>query len=158
MIDIFKVYDNVDKISGNNFLDVIGTIIIEADDFIIFLQQEQLKRGVGEDDVQIGFYTPFTQDISENYQEYGVEKPIQPKIAGEPYNFEWTGKYFKGMFIKVFGNSNFEIEIDSAVDYAGELESRYKKLLGLVDKNQEQLNRFVEGKIIDIINKTFGNV
>lgn len=149
-MDVFDLYDRVDSYSP---LDAIGDIVLNADDFVIFLQQEQLRLGKNESGDTIGTYTPYTEFISENYQEFGVEKPIQSKVAGEPYNFEWSGKYFKGMFIKVFANSTFIIEIDSSVPYADELEKRYKKLLGLADNNQDELNRFIEDKVTEQLNK-----
>lgn len=148
-MDIFSLYDSIKK---TNALELIGEIALEADDFVIFLQQEQLKQGKNEDNKTIGVYTPYTEEIASNYQEYGVEKPIRPKIAGEQYNFEWTGRYFKGMFIKVFLNNNFSIEIDSKVPYADELEKKYKKLLGLIDNNKDKFYRYLEDRITEKLN------
>lgn len=152
-MDVFKFYDAVDKLKPNTFLEIIGELVLDAEGFILFLQQEQLSQGRNEDGNEIGTYTALTEQISKNPEQYGTTKPIQPKTEGSPYNFEWSGRYFKGMFIKVFAGGKFVIEIDSTAPYADELENKYKKLLGLVDKNQDKLTEYVEQEIITILNK-----
>lgn len=157
-MDIFDFYNGFAKLKTFMLLETIGEIVLEYEDFVLFLQQKQLSAGVNSDDNAVGVYTNFTQYISENYQEYGTVKPIKPKIAGEKYNFEWSGKYFKGMFIKVYANEKFEIEIDSKVPYSKDIEKKYKNLLGFIDKNETEFNEFLEIKVVEKINKTIGNV
>lgn len=150
-MDINKVFAEYEKLTSLELLKGLGTIILEADDFVIFLQQKQLSDGLNSEGNLTGTYTAATQFIAENFE----PKPIKPKIEGQPFNFEYSGRFFKGMFLKVFVSEDFRVEIESAVSYADDIENRYKKLLGLTKDNQEELIEFVNIKLAEQINKRF---
>ena len=65
---------------------------------IIDIQQERLSKGKDTEGNILGTYTIAT----EGYALFGNIKPVRPKKAGQPYNFEWTGGFFDGMTLAVF--------------------------------------------------------
>lgn len=65
-------------------------------------------------------------------------KPIQPKIEGEPYNFQWTGGLFGGMKIDIFSD---RAEFTSTDPNTEELISKYGQILGLQPEDMEEALR-----------------
>jgi len=78
------------------------------------LQRDQLNQGVASDGGMLtgkrgtpyedGHYKKKTQD----YWAKRAPIPVKPKVQGTQYNFEWTGKTFRMMDIKM-NTSDFEI-------------------------------------------------
>ena len=100
---------------------------------LIDLVQLQLEKGENPKNEVVGTYKRATEIESL----LGKVKPIQPKKEGDPYNFEWTGGFFDGMFLEVgkdeaqWGSDDYKTE---------ELEKKYGELLGL------QIKNFIEAK------------
>ena len=156
-MNILDVLKSLETLTTSNLLAELGEFVVSADEFVIFLQKKQLEKGEDANGNTAGVYTRATEQIAKEYESLG-NAPIKPKIAGEPYNFEWSGAFFKGMYIKVFTSGDLTIEIDSSVPYSNELQGRFKKLLGLTQNNQAEFNEFIQVKLIEIINKKIQNV
>ena len=127
--------------------------LLENDNFIIFLQQQQLskgedsKGGILDGKNRKGVYTPFTEQLAKE------SNPLKPKIAGQPYNFQWTGRFFNSLNIRILTVSGeLEVQIDSVDPKANILRSEYYDLLGLQGKNQTEVIRFLKKNIIKFIN------
>lgn len=119
-----KQVSNKDAIYG----EVFGAIkFLEA--FLIDLQQAQLEKGVDNQGAEIGTYSPATEAIARQ------SNPIRPKRAGDPYNFEWTGGFFRGMRIDI---DKEEAVFTSSDSKTPELKVKYPGLLGLTDFNLSQ--------------------
>lgn len=154
-MDILEFVKRGSQLTGDVLLQQMSDELLNNDEFIVFLQQQQLSKGENaEGGILIrkgrnstGTYTPFTEQIARE------SNPIKPKIAGEPYNFQWTGRFFNSLNIKVFSSGgDIEVQIDSADPKANLLRSEYFDLLGLQDKNQTEVVRFLEKNILKFIN------
>lgn len=76
----------------------IKDAIFENAEFIIsILQDNQLSKGLDSSGTVVGTYS-WTTDYFWNT---GQNKARQPKTAGQPYNFEWSGEFFDSMNVKV---------------------------------------------------------
>lgn len=94
--------------------------------------QHNGKRGNGK-------YAPTTPQFAK----LGIPSyPIKPKIAGEPYNFEWSGDTFRMMGLEIKGNDEYEIFTRSGKQSF--LESIYGEIFKLTEKH----NKLVNDKII----------
>lgn len=83
-----------------------------------------------------GRYTLATQLIA------SVERPIAPKIAGDFYNWTWTGDFISNFKIEVLPNKT-QIEIFSTGTGSGLKKAffdGYRNLYGLDKYDQEKLN------------------
>lgn len=98
--------------------------------FIVDLNQIQLSNNQDIFGASLGVYSPATEEIARS------ENTREPKIAGQPYNFEWTGELFDGMYL-VFTNNT--AEIFSKDPKAAFLESKYGEIFGLNDDNRTEL-------------------
>lgn len=65
-------------------------------------------------------------------------RPIRPKTEGEPYNFQWTGGLFDGMFIEIFGD---RAEFTSRDSKTPELVAKYGDIFGLQGQDLEEALR-----------------
>lgn len=74
-----------------------------------------------------------------------LESTVAPKVAGQPYNFAWTGDFIKGFVLDIRNktislNSTGTGGGDKAVFFAG-----YQNLFGLTD---ESLSKVVREKLL----------
>lgn len=109
-------------------------IISENQKEVTELNIDKLAEGKNTNDDEVGRYKLLTQMIaSEN------PKPLLPKIAGEPYNFVWSGDLIKGLQAE---SKKDKIIFDSTGSGTGDkLEFVNKnKLIGLTDPNEVILN------------------
>ncbi len=106
--------------------------------------QIQLEEGQNPKGQVVGVYKRATELESL----FGTPKPILPKKEGDPFNFQWTGGFFDGMFLKV---TKKDAQFGST-DKAELLESKYGELLGLQIKNfiEAKEDYLVPGLISDI--------
>lgn len=100
----------------------------EVKDMIIkLIQDEQLiKSGVDSEGRVIGYYSAFTEKLSEGR-----------KKQGEPYNLEDTGEFFMSMFVKVLADG-----IIINADYA-KMQSQDWWDLNILNLTDENLNKYV---------------
>lgn len=110
--------------------------------YLIDLNQLQLSQGKDIFGQVVGTYSEATEAIASQ------EFTRQPKVAGRPYNFEWTGELFDGMKVKF---TNSYIMIFSTAPHADEVVAKFsgafseRSLFGLSD---EHLKEFVSEKIL----------
>ncbi len=86
-----------------------------------------------------GFYSDATDKIADNSINSALGRSTKkPKIAGEPYNFSWTGATLDGMAMKDTGVDTFEIfTTDSKKSY---LEGIYGEIFKLTEKHNTYVN------------------
>ncbi len=106
------------------------------------IKEEQLfKKGVNEDGVVIGQYSPVTQMINPE------------KIAGEHYTLKDTGAFYNSLIINVLDDL-FEIDGDPIkVNEFGERTNLFEKygegIIGLTEESKEVLYKEVRSRYID---------
>ncbi len=90
------------------------------------------KRGKQSGD---GFYAEFTDIYAENLN------TVKPKIAGQPYNFEWTGDTFNKMVIDIRNNNSFKIfTLDGKKAL---LEAAYGTIFSLNEGHNKIVNQWI---------------
>ena len=100
------------------------------------LKHDQLGEGLDSFGRVVGTYAPTTEE----YYAKKSPKPRTAKRTGEPYNFEWTGKFFDGMKVTT-SKDGFTITSPTKND----LEKIFgTKLTQLTKENME----FVSDKVI----------
>lgn len=114
--------------------------------YLIDLNQLQLSQGTNVFGRVIGTYSEATEERAKN------EFTVEPKIAGQNYNFQWSGDFFGGMRIK-FTESYLEfIGTSGETDEILATFSRSpadQDLLGLTEQN---LDEFLRDKLIPEFN------
>lgn len=110
--------------------------------YLIDLNQIQLSEGRNILDQTIGQYSPATEERAK------TEFTVRPKIAGQDYNFEWSGQFFSGMRIKFTQDYLEFISTAGATDeilatFSGNFGEQ--TLLGLTKKH---LDEFLQEKLI----------
>ena len=121
--------------SLNNKAVVYGILLqafLSLEAFLVDLNQIQLEEGKNVFDQVIGVYSPATEFISNNPGP-GELVPILPKVAGENYNFQWSGGLFDGM--KVLSNGR-EIIWYSTDEKAPLLVQKFGDIFGLTDQHK----------------------
>lgn len=109
------------------------TLFIEIkrhEKLFIEAQKRQLERGLDNEGVEIGVYSEATEEISKS------QNPIKPKIAGQPYNFQYYGDFFEGFVLNVDGT---KAEFYSKDGKTEELIGRYDNLFGLQTDNLREI-------------------
>lgn len=122
--------------------------------YLVDLNQLQLSEGKDIFGKIIGFYSEATQAIA------AQETTRQPKIAGRPYNFEWTGGVFGGMkirtrigagYIEIYTtDEKYDLLIDTYSGFFGE-----NTIFGLTpDSQAEFVSEKLEPAVQDLVWKT----
>lgn len=109
--------------------------------YLIDLNQIQLSQGKNIFGDTIGVYSKATEERAK------LEYTRQPKIAGEDFNFEWTGELFDGMYIKL---TREYLEIYSSAPHTELVVATYSSLFGesaIFGLTEESLAEFVEEKL-----------
>lgn len=99
----------------------------------------------------MGVYSEKTEELAAR------EFTRQPKIAGRPYNFEWTGDLFDGMKAKF---TNSEIEIFSTAAHADEVVAKFSGTFGdetLFGLTEAHFKEFTSKKILPDLQKELLN-
>lgn len=112
--------------------------------YLIDLNQIQLSKGQNIFGELIGVYSQATEDRAK------TEDTRRPKIAGQNYNFEWTGELFDGMKVRL--TSDF-LEIFSTADHTDLVVAKFSNIFGeeaLFGLTPESLSEFVERITPDI--------
>lgn len=105
---------------------------------IIRLNTDQFENGIGSDGRGLvnsntifkGRYSLYTQLVAKN--------TIAPKVAGDLYNFAWTGNFLIGMYVDFKNNGTYSI-FSNGMGTGGKLAffKGYSTLFGLTDKNEK---------------------
>ena len=86
--------------------------VVDNQAFILStLKHDQLGEGLDSMGRVVGTYAPSTEEVYAKKS----PKPRTAKITGQPYNFEWTGKFFDGMKVKT-SSDGFDITSPSKSD------------------------------------------
>lgn len=110
--------------------------------YLIDLNQLQLSEGQNIFGQIVGTYSPATEEIAKS------EPTVQPKIAGQNYNFEWTGAFFGGMRIKF---TQDYLEFTSTAGDTDEILAAFSSSLGdqeLLGLTEKSLDEFLQDKLI----------
>lgn len=93
------------EISKNSILEMIESVVFSQYDLVKDLIRSQWESGENMDGLAVGFYTEFTERLSNI-----IGDAIMPKVAGEPYNLLWTGDLFEKIRIEY---KDFGLDVDS---------------------------------------------
>lgn len=119
------------RIASSKALNLILFVEIKkAEKHFIEAQKLQLSFGKNNKDEIIGTYSQATENMSR-----GVATK-KPKIAGEPFNFEYYGDFFDDMVLDVFTDKASFYSEDSKTE---ELIKKYEGLFGLTDDNLKEV-------------------
>ena len=112
-------------------------VLDNADKIVNLLKEKQLGEGKYYDGSIIGTYSKYTQRYSD---EGDPSKAITSKPYGEPYNFQWTGNFFKEMYLQAYVDAP-EFDIFSRDGKVQALKDAYgEDLLKLSEENNDWIN------------------
>lgn len=107
----------------------------EAIEIIDVVKYGQLAKGLDSQGAVIGVYTPGTEERAKRGR---VRKA---KEAGQPYNFQWTGKTFDKMSLKFTGDMTFQVFTkDTKRDI---LLEEYGEIFDLTEENNDWINEVI---------------
>lgn len=118
----FNVPKEVEKVVKSNKVEIIG------------LNKSNLAKGLNSNDRIVGVYSVFTSSHAKKNP-----KPNKPKLPGSHYNFNWTGKFINGMFIKYTPNKISFLSKGMGLTKKTRFITK-NKLLGLSDKRSISMN------------------
>ena len=93
-----KALSHIEGLKDKIPLWIKDALFENAELIINILQEKQLSEGKDSSGNIVGRYS-WATDVY--YANNPQNKPRQPKTAGQPYNFEWSGELFDSMNIKV---------------------------------------------------------
>lgn len=129
--------------------DVVYGIFFESvrafEEYLIDFNKIRLEEGENVQGQIVGTYSRATE-LEALFGE--GPRPIQPKVEGEPYNFQWTGGLFDGMKIEVFGD---RAEFTSTDAKTNELRNKYGDIFGIQPQDYQEALR--DKLIPDFINR-----
>ena len=98
------------------------------------LTDEQLGLGLNSKGKLIGRYSKAT----EGYAADPENRPRQPKIAGEPYNFEWSGGLFDEMFLTFDSKGTYTLfSYDAKATF---LKDTYGDIFDFTEAHNDRIN------------------
>lgn len=130
-----RIKDRLPEIATEAVRDNMEVIIYT----IVELQLSQGKDWTGK---VVGVYKPRTQDF---YAQNPTKRPRKEKIAGAPYNFDWTGSFIEGIYIKTNNDESYDIMTrDGKLQLLNSEFSKYRSwnvdLLRLTEKHNRMIN------------------
>jgi hypothetical protein len=146
---LFQFQENLQKLNNQVKLEkILFGLIKQYEAQIVAYQKQQLSKGEDNEGNIIGYYKPATQEIAD----YAIPQPRADKQSGSPFNFEWTGDFFDGMYLL---SDDKSAEVWSRDSKTSLLNIEYSELLGLQDDN---LDKVIKGLVypvfMDEIRKT----
>lgn len=106
MVETLQPYSDALKKLQVEIPTILKKILLNRSDEIIkLIYKKQLSKGKDGDGKIIGTYARATELISL----FESPKPIKPKKEDEPYNFEWTGKWKKGLEAILINENYYDI-------------------------------------------------
>lgn len=141
-------------------LPVIAREVVNTrrNDIITYYQENQigqgLKKGIRKDAVVIGWYAKVTE---EEWIAWWGGHPPYHKYFRDAYNMEWTGDFFRGMFI--FFPDKFSFEISSRDKKTPKLLKSYGDLFTLTYEVKTSIETlFIEPDFTEKFNKRFSSI
>lgn len=131
MGNLYQFQKNLQKLDDSKTLELILFVEIKRyENIFINLNKKQLSEGESATGGLFGTYSQATEEIAK------TENPRKPKIAGQPFNFEYTGGLFDGFELLVDGTQAQFWSTDSKTPF---LVTEYKDLFGLQDENLKEV-------------------
>lgn len=153
MITILKWNRNFKNFEISKFLKSISKEI--ENDHYEDLQTEQLSKGRDKKDNLVGTYSKYTEIISKKNP-----RPTKIKKAGNPYNLQWSGDFFKKTSLKISNNNtDLFFTLDSSSKNTNKLFKTIKKY-GLIENPESTLFGFQDNnksKFVKAIEKIYYN-
>jgi len=128
-----NVLDYKNKLNSISVQSLVKDAVNRNKFQIIELNQIELDQGKNYLGQVVGKYAKSTELIAK------TENPRQPKKAGQPYNFEYTGALFDGMFIKYDGKA-IKINSKGLGDNEKQLFLEIGKALGFTEESGVIIN------------------
>lgn len=123
--------ERLSKLNNIDTLELILFVEIKRyENIFINLNKEQLSKGESATGDLFGTYSKATEEIAK------LENPRKPKIAGQPYNYEYTGGLFDGFELLVDEHNTQFWSNDEKTPF---LVVKYKDLFGLQDDNLQKV-------------------
>lgn len=127
MATLFQFQERLARINNKAALELILFVEIKRyENVFVNLNKKQLSEGEDNQGKIFGEYSQATEDIAK------TENPRKPKIAGQPFNFEYTGGLFDGMELRVDGTQAQFWSTDGKTE---KLFLKYDGLFGLQPDN-----------------------
>lgn len=135
-------------VTGNDLLNAVVSSVNDKEKELVDLQKKQWAEGKNREGEVIGRYKPFTERKSKE-QPF----PNKPKVAGQPYNLDWSGDLKRKTFAKgKKSNKDVTVVIDSkgvALDKLFETIKKYglisdpNTIFGYQQKNKDAFTKLI---------------
>lgn len=139
------------KFVQDNLFDETRSIIEDdyVTEMILDLNREQLSQNELPDGSEIGTY-------AQSYFEFDGYSgfPSFPKKEDNPFNFNWSGDYFRSLYIQFNSQSQISIMSNDSTVKKGQLLKAYGQTAGLNEQSQYELNyKILLPEILAFVNK-----
>lgn len=137
-------------ISKDSILELVEQVVFSQYELVKDLIRSQWEAGENMDGLAVGFYTEFTERLSNL-----LGDAIMPKVAGEPYNLLWTGDLFEQIRIEF---QDLGLNVDSSSETEAPLFERISEnaivsepytIYGLNTENLEILLNSIQQDLIE---------
>lgn len=134
--DIDRINSNVSKLE-----DVARKSVMKNAEIILeLIKNEQLGKGIMSDGSSAPLYSPVTDQIANS--PFGGNRPRKDKVAGQPWNFEWSGDWMDAFYIRS------QLDGFDILSSDGKTRMLEEKAGGKLLKLTEKLNDFINETII----------
>lgn len=135
MVEVLEPYNRAVKSIKRDLPKILRQILIDDRDKVIrILKDEQLSKGLDSSGKIVGRYSKATEEFAND----PFNKPRQDKIAGQPYNFEWSGGLFDDMYM--FFEDKDSFSLFSQDEKALFLKGQYGDIFTLTKTNNHRVN------------------
>lgn len=149
----------ISEISAIDSADMFDDALRDTLDSGIVEQKirEQWEKGENKDRQHVGYYSPFTEEISK------VEHPIMQKVTGQPYNLLWSGDLFERIFttitddavlidsVETLAKKDLFSLIETVQGYVANADS----IFGLQEENFKLFQKEIREKVIEDVKHLF---
>lgn len=131
--EVFRpVISGIDSIKARTPAQARKILIDNKTEIIRILREDQLNDGLNSSGTVVGTYSAVTAALAD------LSRPRKPKVAGQPYNFEWTGDFVDGLYL--FFEDVFSYSIFSTDEKAAFLVDKFGDIVTLTDENNDRVN------------------
>lgn len=156
-MNLFEFIKN--PLSGNDLLNIVQNAIHDNEIILTEIQKDQWSEGKDKEGNIIGYYKPYTEKVAK-------ESGINNKIAGEPYNLNWTGDLFRTTSIgtkRIQGDVLIEIDSSSpnllklfdTIEKHGLL-SNPNTIFGYENKKKNVVVKLINDKLLTKLKSLYG--
>jgi len=142
MATILEQIKRLEKLNEAEITKQLFIAVKKAENKFIELNKRQLLKGENQEGNVVGEYSPYTEGFADR------DGILTDKTPNSPYNFQWTGDFYKGFSLSISGS---EATIFSTGIGSGEKADflTSENLFGLNDKN---LSNVIREEILPFIN------